>query len=81
MLILGTDSREGTGTEYGTNADACHCSDTIMLARVNPQTKQVSLLSLPRDIPITSDTRSTGPSSTPPSPRVRTTRWPSSRRR
>ncbi|BEP14551.1 hypothetical protein acdb102_28620 [Acidothermaceae bacterium B102] len=55
MLILGTDSREGTGTEYGTNADACHCSDTIMLARVNPQTQRVSLLSLPRDIPITSD--------------------------
>ena len=56
MLILGVDSREGTGTEYGTNADACHCSDTIMLARVNPQTRQVSLLSLPRDIPVTSDT-------------------------
>ena len=53
MLILGTDSRAGTGTEYGTDADACHCSDTIMLARVNPQTQQVSLLSLPRDIPVT----------------------------
>ena len=55
MLILGVDSRVGTGSEYGTNADACQCSDTIMLARVNPQTQKVSLLSLPRDIPITND--------------------------
>jgi polyisoprenyl-teichoic acid--peptidoglycan teichoic acid transferase len=55
MLILGTDSREGTGTKYGTNADACHCSDTIMLARVNPQTSKVSLMSVPRDVPITTD--------------------------
>jgi LCP family protein required for cell wall assembly len=49
VLILGTDSRTGTGTMYGTNADACQCSDTIMLARVNPQTSKVSLLSVPRD--------------------------------
>src|SRR5438105_7228140 len=55
MLILGTDSREGTGTKYGTNADACHCSDTIMLARVNPQTSKVSLMSVPRDVPITTE--------------------------
>ncbi|MDX6257074.1 MAG: hypothetical protein QOJ11_3408 [Frankiales bacterium] len=49
VLILGTDSRAGTGTQYGTNADACQCSDTIMLARVNPRTSKVSLLSVPRD--------------------------------
>jgi LCP family protein required for cell wall assembly len=49
VLILGTDSRVGTGAEYGTNADACQCSDTIMLARVDPQTAKVSLLSIPRD--------------------------------
>jgi LCP family protein required for cell wall assembly len=49
VLILGVDSRAGTGTEYGTDADACNCSDTIMLARVNPQTTKVSLLSIPRD--------------------------------
>ena len=55
MLILGTDSREGTGTKYGTDADACHCSDTIILARVDPQTSKVSLMSVPRDIPITND--------------------------
>jgi LCP family protein required for cell wall assembly len=48
VLILGTDSRSGT-TAYGTNADACGCSDTIILARVNPQTNKVSLLSIPRD--------------------------------
>jgi LCP family protein required for cell wall assembly len=55
VLILGTDSREGTGTAYGTDADACHCSDTIMLARVNPQTSKVSLLSVPRDTRIAVD--------------------------
>jgi LCP family protein required for cell wall assembly len=49
VLILGTDSRVGTGTQYGTNADACQCSDTIILARVDPQTSKVSLLSVPRD--------------------------------
>ncbi|MDX6212414.1 MAG: hypothetical protein QOF82_1501 [Frankiales bacterium] len=49
VLILGTDSRQGTGTQYGTNADACQCSDTIILARVNPQTAKVALLSVPRD--------------------------------
>ncbi|MDX6211224.1 MAG: hypothetical protein QOF82_311 [Frankiales bacterium] len=48
VLILGTDSRTGT-TAYGSNADACGCSDTIILARVNPQTDKVSLLSIPRD--------------------------------
>ena len=49
VLILGTDSRVGTGTQYGTVADACQCSDTIILARVDPQTSKVSLLSVPRD--------------------------------
>jgi polyisoprenyl-teichoic acid--peptidoglycan teichoic acid transferase len=49
VLILGTDSRSGTGSEYGSTADQCGCSDTIILARVNPQTKKVSLLSVPRD--------------------------------
>ena len=49
VLILGTDSRVGTGAEYGSNSDACQCSDTIMLARVDPQTSKVSLLSIPRD--------------------------------
>jgi polyisoprenyl-teichoic acid--peptidoglycan teichoic acid transferase len=49
VLILGTDSRSGTGTEYGSTADQCGCSDTIILARVNPQTNKVSLLSVPRD--------------------------------
>jgi LCP family protein required for cell wall assembly len=49
VLILGVDSRAGTGSEYGSTADACGCSDTIMLARVNPQTSKISLLSIPRD--------------------------------
>jgi LCP family protein required for cell wall assembly len=48
VLILGTDSREGT-TAYGPSSAACGCSDTIILARVNPQTDKVSLLSIPRD--------------------------------
>jgi LCP family protein required for cell wall assembly len=49
VLILGVDNRTGTGTEYGTTADQCGCSDTIILARVNPQTGKVALLSIPRD--------------------------------
>ena len=49
VLILGVDSRTGTGTEYGDDSDACGCSDTIILARVNPVTEKVSLLSIPRD--------------------------------
>jgi LCP family protein required for cell wall assembly len=53
VLILGTDSRSGTGSEYGSDSDACHCSDTIMLARVDPQTSKVSLLSIPRDSRVT----------------------------
>ena len=48
VLILGTDSRTGT-TAYGPSSAACGCSDTIILARVNPQTDKVSLLSIPRD--------------------------------
>jgi polyisoprenyl-teichoic acid--peptidoglycan teichoic acid transferase len=48
VLILGTDSRTGT-TAYGPSSAACGCSDTIILARVNPQTNKVSLLSIPRD--------------------------------
>ena len=48
VLILGVDSRAGT-TAYGPSSAACGCSDTIILARVNPQTRKVSLLSVPRD--------------------------------
>lgn len=49
VLVIGTDSRTGTGTEYGTNADACHCSDVLILARVDPAAARISLLSVPRD--------------------------------
>jgi LCP family protein required for cell wall assembly len=42
-LVLGYDKRYGSGTSKG------H-SDTLMLIRVDPKTKVLSLLSLPRDL-------------------------------
>lgn len=52
MLIVGSDSREGSGTsnkeaESGTNER----SDVMMLARVDAANKQVTLVSIPRDTP------------------------------
>lgn len=40
VLLLGTDGREGESTFR---------SDTIMLARIDPSNKQVTLISIPRD--------------------------------
>jgi polyisoprenyl-teichoic acid--peptidoglycan teichoic acid transferase len=40
LMILGTDTREGERKSR---------SDTIMLATVNPETKKIALLSIPRD--------------------------------
>ena len=40
MLLLGTDGRPGEDT---------YRSDTIILARIDPQQKQVTLISIPRD--------------------------------
>lgn len=43
VLLLGTDGRPGE-TNYR--------SDTIILARIDPQDKQVTLVSIPRDTPV-----------------------------
>lgn len=43
MLLLGTDGRSW---------DKLYRSDTILLARVDPDKKQVTLISIPRDTPI-----------------------------
>ena len=60
-LVLGYDKRYGSGNARG------H-SDTLMLIRVDPKTKILSLLSLPRDmyvnIPGCGSARSTTPTPT-----------------
>ncbi|MBC7460084.1 MAG: LCP family protein, partial [Thermoleophilia bacterium] len=43
ILVLGSDNRAGAG-EQGSN------SDTLMLVRLNPQDKTISILSFPRDL-------------------------------
>lgn len=50
MLLLGIDKDEtrAEGTEYGAD-DHAYRSDSIMLARVDPQTKKVTLVSIHRD--------------------------------
>ena len=54
-LLVGTDSREGidesdpdAGGFLGDSA--CNCTDTIMVVRVDPKTKQAYILSFPRDL-------------------------------
>ena len=60
-LVLGYDKRYGSGNARG------H-SDTLMLIRVDPKTKVLSLLSLPRDLYV-ADRRATGRArSTTPTP-------------
>jgi len=54
-LLVGTDSREGVepgADEFLGDADVIpgERADTIMVARVNPDTKAVELLSIPRDL-------------------------------
>ena len=44
MLLLGTDGRPG---------ESSYRSDTIMLARVDPVSKKVTLVSIPRDTMVT----------------------------
>lgn len=50
MLLLGVDRDEGRthSAEYGAE-DSAYRSDTIILARVDPQTPQVTLVSIHRD--------------------------------
>jgi LCP family protein required for cell wall assembly len=49
VLFVGTDDRKGTHGEYGHQYISCNCSDTMILARVDPRHQRISLLSLPRD--------------------------------
>lgn len=53
MLVLGSDSREGSGTsdkeaESGDNQR----SDVMILLRVDPASRQVTMVSIPRDTPL-----------------------------
>lgn len=56
ILMVGSDSRKGLTKEQlaaiGTADDGSDLTDTIILAQLNPQTDQVALLSMPRDLVI-----------------------------
>ena len=54
MLLLGSDSREGSGTSTNaTEQGDQQRSDVIMLARIDAPNKQVTLVTVPRDTPYT----------------------------
>ena len=56
LLLLGSDSREGSNEEgYEGEAGTHERSDVIMLARIDVQTKTVTLVSIPRDTPYVID--------------------------
>ena len=48
-LVIGSDYRAGDGPQGTTGSR----SDTLMLVRIDPHTKYISLLSLPRDLHVT----------------------------
>jgi anionic cell wall polymer biosynthesis LytR-Cps2A-Psr (LCP) family protein len=50
-LLLGSDSRAGLGTRFGTNADIGGArADTIMLVHTDPELQKAIVLSFPRDL-------------------------------
>lgn len=56
MLVLGSDSREGSGTsEKEAESGDNQRSDVMMLLRVDASNKQVTMVSIPRDTPFTAD--------------------------
>ena len=56
MLLLGSDSREGSGTGNGpAESGDQQRSDVIILARIDAPNKTVTLVSVPRDTPYTLD--------------------------
>lgn len=56
MLLLGSDSREGSGTSTNPAMQGDNQrSDVMILARVDAQNRQVTLVSVPRDTPYTLD--------------------------
>lgn len=54
MLVLGSDSREGSGTSnYAPNTGDNERSDVMILLRVDASQKQLTMVSIPRDTPYT----------------------------
>ena len=54
MLVLGSDSREGSGTSnYAPNTGDNERSDVMILLRVDASQKQITMVSIPRDTPYT----------------------------
>ena len=54
MLLLGSDSREGSGTsDNPIHQGDSQRSDVMILARVDVKNKQVTMVSIPRDTPLT----------------------------
>jgi len=49
ILLVGSDSREGEGAVGDAEVDGKR-TDTIMILRLDPQSEQVAVLSLPRDL-------------------------------
>ncbi|MDD0858200.1 LCP family protein [Arthrobacter alpinus] len=52
ILILGTDTREGKNSQYGTEADSAGAgqSDVMLLMDISPDNSRVSVTSFPRDL-------------------------------
>ncbi len=55
VLVVGSDSREGTVGMHGQYADGKGRSDTIMLVRVDPTTYKLTVVTIPRDTTIDLD--------------------------
>lgn len=56
LLVLGSDSREGSGTSnYAPNTGDNERSDVMILLRVDASQKQLTMVSIPRDTPYTFD--------------------------
>lgn len=54
MLLLGSDSREGSGTSGRDDESGdSQRSDVMILARIDASSKQVTMVSIPRDTPLT----------------------------
>ena len=54
MLLLGSDSREGSGTSYREDQSGDNQrSDVIMLVRIDAPNKKVTMVTVPRDTPYT----------------------------
>jgi LCP family protein required for cell wall assembly len=49
ILLLGSDTRDGSNRKAGAGRSGCNCSDTIMLAHISPGRGKVTVVSIPRD--------------------------------